>query len=93
MRFGALIFKSWPEIGGASERNDQKFVLILIGRLSMTNDLAGVKMFFSSTFMETNIKIKISFWVPRLSLNSGAVQVLKKSYLIEPILKTGIIFP
>ena len=24
MRFGALIFKSWPEIGGASERNDQK---------------------------------------------------------------------
>ena len=39
--------------------------------------MTGVTMLFSSTFMETNIKIKISFWVPRLSLNSGAVQVLK----------------
>ena len=33
----------------------KKFVLILIGRLSMTNGDAGGSMLFSSTFMETNI--------------------------------------
>ena len=39
----------------------KKFVLILIGRLSMTNGDAGGSMLFSSTFMETNILDKNQF--------------------------------